>query len=68
MLAEKDNEENKHAYAASNTCGDGSTLYAHCWHAKLTEYKCVVANDVKDINHQCYHHRVDNLVGAAQRC
>ena len=62
-----DDGEQHHGNAPTGSRGDGSTLDAQLWEPPMSEYEGVVAQDVDDVDNTCNHHRIDDLVGTAQR-
>ena len=67
VLPEVDDGQQHHRNGTAGGCGDSSTLDTQLWTAPVTEDESVVAYDVQHVDDTSYHHRIDDLVGTAQR-
>ena len=67
MDAEMDNGKQHHGNGAAGGGGNGRSLDAQLRTAPMAEDEGVVANNVQHVDNACDNHRIDDLVGTAQR-
>ena len=67
MDAEVDDGQQHHGHSTTGGGGNGRSLDTQLRTTPMAEDESVVANNVQHVDNTCDDHRIDDLVGTAQR-